>query len=260
MPEIYVPELGESVTEATVGKWLKSEGEEVTAGEPVVELETDKVNFEVEAEQDGVLESIAKGEGEDVGVGEVIGTIGEGGGTGDGSAPQQEEAEAEEEEGSEAEAAPEAQETESEQAEIDESDGHREDGGVRASPTVKKLAREYDINLAQISGSGAGGRVTKDDVERQIREQSRGPAREEAPQQQPQRDGQSEEAPEGAAAQTSEDGRGDREERVRLSRRRQTIAQRLVEAQQTAAMLTTINEADMKAVMEMRSRRKGEFQ
>src|SRR5919106_1820063 len=84
--EIHVPELGESVTEATVGKWLKNEGDQITAGEAVVELETDKVNFEVEAEQDGVLESIAKGEGEDVGVGEVIGTIGEG----DGSAPQPE--------------------------------------------------------------------------------------------------------------------------------------------------------------------------
>ena len=259
MPEIYVPELGESVTEATVGKWLKSEGEEVTAGEPVVELETDKVNFEVEAEQDGVLESIAKGEGEDVGVGEVIGTIGEG----DGSAPQPEGAEAaqaeqaEDEEGSETKVAPEAQETESEQAKIDESDGHREDGGIRASPTVKKLAQEYDINLAQISGSGAGGRVTKDDVERLIREQSRGPAQEEeAPQQQPQRDGQSEEAP----AAVAENGRGAQEERVRLSRRRQTIANRLVEAQQTAAMLTTFNEADMKAVMELRSRRKEEFQ
>jgi 2-oxoglutarate dehydrogenase E2 component (dihydrolipoamide succinyltransferase) len=263
VPEIHVPELGESVTEATVGKWLKSEGEEVTAGEPVVELETDKVNFEVEAEQDGVLESIAKGEGEDVGVGEVIGTIGEGGGAGDGSAPQPEaaeeaeQAEAEEEEGSETKVAPEAQETESEQAEIDESDGHREDGGVRASPTVKKLAQEYDINLAQVSGSGAGGRVTKDDVERQIREQSRGSDQQEAPAQAPERNGQGEErqAPEEAPA--AQDGR---EERVRLSRRRQTIASRLVEAQQTAAMLTTFNEADMKAVMDLRSRRKEEFQ
>ena len=263
MPEIHVPELGESVTEATVGKWLKSEGEEVTAGEPVVELETDKVNFEVEAEQDGVLESIAKGEGEDVGVGEVIGTIGEGGGAGDGSAPQPEaaeeaeQAEAEEEEGSETKVAPEAQETESEQAEIDESDGHREDGGVRASPTVKKLAQEYDINLAQVSGSGAGGRVTKDDVERQIREQSSGSDQQEAPAQAPERDGQGEErqAPEEAPA--AQDGR---EERVRLSRRRQTIAARLVEAQQTAAMLTTFNEVDMKAVMDLRSRRKEEFQ
>jgi 2-oxoglutarate dehydrogenase E2 component (dihydrolipoamide succinyltransferase) len=263
VPEIHVPELGESVTEATVGKWLKSEGEEVTAGEPVVELETDKVNFEVEAEQDGVLESIAKGEGEDVGVGEVIGTIGEGGGAGDGSAPQPEaaeeaeQAEAEEEEGSETKVAPEAQETESEQAEIDESDGHREDGGVRASPTVKKLAQEYDINLTQVSGSGAGGRVTKDDVERQIREQSRGSDQQEAPAQAPERNGQGEErqAPEEAPA--AQDGR---EERVRLSRRRQTIAARLVEAQQTAAMLTTFNEVDMKAVMDLRSRRKEEFQ
>src|SRR5215210_6174954 len=78
--EIHVPELGESVAEATVGRWLKSEGEQVAAGEPLVELETDKINFEVEAEQDGVLEIIAKGEGEDVGVGEVIGTISEGDG------------------------------------------------------------------------------------------------------------------------------------------------------------------------------------
>ena len=76
--EIHVPELGESVTEATIGKWLKEEGDQVKAGEALVELETDKVNFEVEAEQDGVLESIAAGEGEDIGVGAVLGTIGEG--------------------------------------------------------------------------------------------------------------------------------------------------------------------------------------
>ena len=210
-----------------------------------------------------MLESIAKGEGEDVGVGEVIGTIGEGGGAGDGSAPQPEaaeeteQAEAEEEEGSETKVAPEAQETESEQAEIDESDGHREDGGVRASPTVKRLAQEYDINLAQVSGSGAGGRVTKDDVERQIREQSSGSDQQEAPAQAPERDGQGEERQASEEAPAAQDGR---EERVRLSRRRQTIASRLVEAQQTAAMLTTFNEADMSGVMELRNRRKEEFQ
>ena len=78
--EIHVPELGESVADATVGRWLKQEGEAVKSGEPIVELETDKINFEVEAEQDGVLESIAKGEGETVNVGEIIGTIGEGDG------------------------------------------------------------------------------------------------------------------------------------------------------------------------------------
>ena len=262
--EIHVPELGESVTEATVGKWLKSEGEQVKAGEPVVELETDKVNFEVEAEQDGVLETISAGEGEDVGVGDVIGTIGEG----DGAAPQKaepqtekeeaEEAEAEEAEGREEKVAPEAQETEAEQAEFDETNGHREDGGGRASPTVRRLAQEYDIDLTEVSGSGRGGRVTKEDVERLIREQDRGGGRQtEAPERQPapERDGQ-EEAP----APAAEDGRAALEERVRLSRRRQTIANRLVEAQQTAAMLTTFNEADMGAVMELRNRRKEEFQ
>ena len=252
--EIYVPELGESVTEATVGKWLKSEGDAVEVGEPLVELETDKINFEVEAEQDGVLENIAKGEGEDVGVGEVIGTIGEGDG-----APAQEssEQEAEEETGEPEEAEEPAREAETEEAASEETNGHREDGGVRASPSVKRLAQEYDINLSEVSGSGSGGRVTKDDVERMIREQSRGPAQE-APAQEkaPQRDGQGEET----SAPAAQNGRAALEERVRLSRRRQTIAARLVEAQQTAAMLTTFNEADMSAVMQLRSRRKEAFQ
>src|SRR5918998_248633 len=191
--EIHVPELGESVTEATVGKWLKNEGDQVTAGEPVVELETDKVNFEVEAEQDGVLESIAVSEGADVGVGDVIGTIGEG--STDGATPQvetekeeAEEAEAEEAEGREEKVAPEAQETEAEQAEFDEADGHREDGGGRASPTVRRLAQEYGIDLAAVSGSGRGGRVTKEDVERLIPDQERGGGQQnQAPERQPDR-------------------------------------------------------------------------
>jgi 2-oxoglutarate dehydrogenase E2 component (dihydrolipoamide succinyltransferase) len=257
--EIHVPELGESVTEATVGKWLKGEGEQVTAGEPLVELETDKVNFEIEAERDGVLEDIAVGEGEDVGVGDVIGTIGEGAGAppSESEEEQAREAEAEEEEGREVKVAPEAQETESERAEIEETDGHREDGGVRASPSVRRLAQEYDINLAEVSGSGSGGRVTKEDVERLIREQSRGPVEAPAPEQPVERDGQKEEPARETPA--AEDGRAALEERVRVSRRRQTIAQRLVEAQQTAAMLTTFNEADMSAVMELRNRRKEEF-
>jgi 2-oxoglutarate dehydrogenase E2 component (dihydrolipoamide succinyltransferase) len=99
--EIHVPELGESVADATVGRWLKQEGEAVKSGDALVELETDKINFEVEADQDGVLESISRGEGETVGVGEVIGTIGEGDGS---EAPAaEEEEEAPEEEQAEAE-------------------------------------------------------------------------------------------------------------------------------------------------------------
>jgi 2-oxoglutarate dehydrogenase E2 component (dihydrolipoamide succinyltransferase) len=250
--EIHVPELGESVADATVGRWLKQEGEAVKSGEPLVELETDKINFEVEADQDGVLESIAKGEGESVNVGEVIGTIGEGDGqpaaepeTGaeESDAPEEERAEVEQPE-------PEA-ETEVEET-AEEADGHRE-MEVRASPSVRKLAREYDIDLAAISGSGSGGRVTREDVERLIREQSRAPARE-AQRPAPEEDGRREERP------AAEDGRGALEERVRMSRRRQTIARRLVEAQQTAAMLTTFNEADMSSVMELRNLRKEEFQ
>ena len=249
--EIHVPELGESVADATVGRWLKQEGEAVKSGEPLVELETDKINFEVEAEQDGILESISKGEGETVGVGEVIGTLGEGDGSeAPAEEPEEEEAEAPEEEQAEAEQPePEAEETADEEA-----DGHREvENGVRASPSVRKLAREYDIELGEVSGSGSGGRVTREDVERLIREQGSGGAPTREAERPAEEDGRREAAP----APAAEDGR---EERVRLSRRRLTIAQRLVESQQNSAMLTTFNEVDMSAVMELRRRRKDAFQ
>ena len=246
--EIHVPELGESVADATVGRWLKQEGEAVKSGEALVELETDKINFEVEAEQDGVLQSISKNEGETVNVGEVIGTLGEGDG-----APEQPEADQHEEQEEQAE----QPESEGEDSGDETSDGHRdaENGAGRASPSVRKLAQEYEVDLAEISGSGSGGRITRDDVERLIREQSRTAAPEKT--EEPERDGKGEAQP---APAVSEDGRADLEERVRLSRRRQTIAQRLVESQQTAAMLTTFNEVDMSAVMELRKRRKESFQ
>jgi len=251
--EIHVPELGESVADATVGRWLKQEGEAVSAGDALVELETDKINFEVEAEHDGVLESIAKAEGDTVTVGEVIGTLGEG----NGSAPQQEETEAPEEEASSEEAAEEEPEAESEpeaQPSAEETNGHREDGG-RASPSVRKLAEEYEIQLAEVEGSGSGGRITREDVERLIRQQG-GTSAPEKPAE-PEQDGKAQQpAPQPAA----QNGRADLEERVRVSRRRQTIAQRLVESQQTAAMLTTFNEVDMTAVMALRKRRKESFQ
>ncbi len=252
--EIHVPELGESVTDATVGKWLKQEGDQVSEGEALVELETDKINFEIEAEQDGVLESIARGEGETVNVGDVIGTIGEG--DGQPAAEQEEEEEAEEEE-AEAEAPQEKQpQAEAEPAEEAEEPQETENGR-RASPSVRKLAQEYEIDLAQVSGSGSGGRVTREDVERIIREQAR-PSAPEQPA--PEEDGRREEKPAPQPAPAAEDGRAALEERVRMSRRRQTIAQRLVESQQQAAMLTTFNEVDMSAVMDLRRRRKDAFQ
>ena len=250
--EIHVPELGESVADATVGRWLKQEGEAVKSGEALVELETDKINFEGEAEQDGVLQSISKDEGETVNVGEVIGTIGEG----DGAAPaevQEEQPQAEEEREEQPQA--EAEQQEPEDSGDETSNGHREleDGAGRASPSVRKLAQEYEVDLADVTGSGSGGRITRDDVERLIREQSRPAAPEKT--EEPERDGEAQPAP-----AASEDGRAALEERVRVSRRRQTIAQRLVESQQTAAMLTTFNEVDMSAVMELRKRRKESFQ
>ena len=265
--EIHVPELGESVADATVGRWLKQEGEAVKSGEPLVELETDKINFEVEAEQDGVLENITKGEGETVNVGEVIGTIGEGGAGGaeeDGGQPDEEgessdEAESSEQESATAEAEQPEPEAEGAEGADEEANGHREveEGGFRASPSVRKLAQEYDVDLAEVSGSGSGGRITRDDVERIIREQGR-PAEKtgERPAAPAEEDGRGD----GKPAAAGENGRGSLEERVRMSRRRQTIAKRLVEAQQTAAMLTTFNEADMSGVMELRNRRKEEFQ
>ncbi len=250
--EIHVPELGESVADATVGRWIKQEGDEVSAGDALVELETDKINFEVEAEQDGVLESISKNEGDIVNVGEVIGTIGEG----NGAAPEQAEPQTEEQAQAE-QPEPEAEEA-GDEAGAEETNGHREveDGGLRASPSVRKLAQEYEVDLAEVSGSGSGGRITREDVERLIREQSSPAASEKT--EAPEPDGRREREP--APAPAAENGRAALEERVRVSRRRQTIAQRLVESQQTAAMLTTFNEVDMTAVMELRKRRKESFQ
>src|SRR3712207_6480511 len=153
--EIHVPELGESVNDATVGRWLKSEGDEVKAGEPLVELETDKINFEVEAEQDGVLESITRGEGETVNVGEVIGTLGEGDGA---AAPRAEEPEAERAEQEEEALAAQGEGT---KAAAEQTNGHREDGAGRASPSVRRLAAEYGVDLAKLSGSGSDRKSTR---------------------------------------------------------------------------------------------------
>ena len=254
--EIHVPELGESVADATVGRWLKQEGDQVSAGDALVELETDKINFEVEAEQDGVLKSISKNEGDTVNVGEVIGTIGDA--AGNGSAPEQEEPQTEAQAEAEAQAERPEPEAEEDEAGAEGTNGHREveDSGFRASPSVKKLAQEYEVDLAEVSGSGSGGRITREDVERLIREQSRPAAPEKT--EAPEPDGQREREP--APTLAAENGRAALEERVRVSRRRQTIAQRLVESQQTAAMLTTFNEVDMTAVMELRKRRKESFQ
>jgi 2-oxoglutarate dehydrogenase E2 component (dihydrolipoamide succinyltransferase) len=257
--EIVVPELGESVLEATVSRWLKKEGDQVRVGEVLVELETDKVNLEVGAKSDGVLKKVERQENEDVQVGDVLGIIAseEGEEVGPAGEPPQVNGRKEEESG--------------DQQPVEEAgrqEGLETDrGGVseRATPVAERLAREHELDIRQIKGSGPAGRVTKSDVENILKDRQEKPADQEqvaAPevrpaQEKPDAVRKSREAPV-KEPEPVPDGR--REERVRMSRRRRTIAQRLVEAQQTAAMLTTFNEVDMSAVMEMRSRHNETFQ
>ncbi len=219
---IVVPDLGESVVEATIARWLKQAGDPVSVGEAVVVLETEKVDLEVGAEKDGVLASIAQPDGADVKIGDVLGVIDE---SAKAAAPEKTAAT------SPAPSAPEA--------------AKEPERPAAATPVAKRVASEKEVDLGQVEPGKRGGRVTKSDVERYA-ESQQAPA-----------------APAPAAPRTApatapaQDGRS--EERVKLSRRRRTIAQRLVEAQHNAAMLTTFNEIDMTAVMELRERRKEAF-
>lgn len=227
--KIIVPEAGESVVEATVGEWLKQEGDYVKAGEVLVELETDKVNLEVAAEQAGVLTKIEHAQGEDVEVGDVLGLIDETAG------PNGQEV---------GNAAAQEKETQSDRQTADQHE--------RATPIAKRLAEEQGIDLAQVADGGK--RITRQDVESYV-EQRQGqspPATETAEiERQTKR-------PASAEPEVPRDSSRP-ETRQRMTRRRQTIAQRLVEAQQTAAMLTTFNEIDMSAVMDLRKRRQASF-
>jgi len=235
--EIRVPTLGESVTEATVGQWFKKSGDAVNADEPVVELETDKVTIEVPAPVSGVLGDLVVGEGETVEVGALLAAIlqGEGAVAAPASAPAKAEAKAPAEKKSEA-AKPEA------------------DHGL--SPAVQKIVSENNLDPSSIKGTGKDGRLTKEDVLKVVEGGGQTPAAEPIKLTTP-----------GVSAEPSARARGPvakgdevREERVRMTRLRQTIAQRLKDSQNTAAMLTTFNEADMSAVMELRREYKDAFE
>jgi 2-oxoglutarate dehydrogenase E2 component (dihydrolipoamide succinyltransferase) len=235
---IVVPDLGESVVEATVSRWLKHEGDPVSVGEAVVVLETEKVDLEVGAEKDGVLASIAQPDGTDVKIGEVLGVINEGSKTATSEKPAVV-----------AKAAEPEKVTQSAKPVANEAPAAPTDHV--ATPVAARVASEKGVDLAQVEPSKPGARVTKSDVERFASAQQAAPAvAKPAP------------APTEKAASVSTpapalDGRG--EERVKMSRRRRTIAARLVEAQHTAAMLTTFNEIDMTGVMDLRERRKEVF-
>ena len=245
MTNIVVPELGESVVEARVARWLKKEGDRVEVGEAVVELETEKIDLEVNAEKGGVIASIKRQEGEDVKIGELLAVLDESAGgaattTSTAPAPPAASAPGPKPRAPEnAAAAPPAVAADA----------------PKATPTARRMARDHDVKLGEVQGSGPAGRVMKQDVQNAMTKpavpaasappSAGAPAREARP------------APAAPAARRPQGERAER--RVRMTKRRATIARRLVESQRTAAMLTTFNEIDMTAVMALRERRKDAF-
>lgn len=238
---IVVPEMGESVVEATVGEWLKKEGDAISVGDILVELETDKVDVEVGAESAGVLSKINHQAGEDVAVGDVLGVINP---DGNGSSADDSDSKADE-----AKSEPKPEEEQAEPTAVSPSQPAAE-AVASATPVARRMAEAEGVDVNQLSGSGPKGRITKNDVAGHLNQKPAQPA------QQP---SQPQSARETAVPDFIFPPQDEREERVRMSRRRRTIASRLVEAQQTAAMLTTFNEIDMSAVMSLRKRRQEAF-
>lgn len=221
--EIKAPQFPESVADGTVATWHKQEGDAVKRDELLVDIETDKIVLEVVAASDGVMGKILKGEGETVESEEVLGILEAGG-----AKPA-------------AATAKPAAEAQGEQAASAEADDAGAEADAVAGPAARKLISEHGLDAAAIKGSGKGGRITREDVEKALKE------REDA-----KRSSAASPAPQSAAAETPA-APGQREERrVPMTRLRKRIAQRLVEAQQTAAMLTTFNEVNMKPIMQMR--------
>jgi 2-oxoglutarate dehydrogenase E2 component (dihydrolipoamide succinyltransferase) len=234
MTEIRVPTLGESVTEATIGKWFKKAGEAVAVDEPLVELETDKVTIEVPAPAAGVLSEIAAKDGETVAVGALLGAISPGAGA---AAPPVETAKTQPIPPIAAAPSPAAPQPPKVAA-----------ADAPLAPSVRRIADETGVEPAAVPGTGKDGRVTKGDMLAAIERAALTPM----PVAQP-----------AAAVQVRAPSPADdaaREERVRMTRLRQTIARRLKDAQNTAAMLTTFNEVDMAAVMALRAHYKDLFE
>ncbi|MFB5192059.1 2-oxoglutarate dehydrogenase complex dihydrolipoyllysine-residue succinyltransferase [Alicyclobacillus fastidiosus] len=227
MAEVKVPTLGESIVEATIGQWLKNEGDAVESGEAIAELETDKVNVEVIAEESGVIATIAKQAGDTVAIGDTIAVIQAGSAAAPAAAPAPAPAKQEA-------VKVDAPSTTAASAPTQAPIVPPVATGVRATPSVRRAALEQGVDINQVQS----GRV---ELASLTAAQTSAPA----PKVQP-------------AAQNAAAERAD-EERVRMTRRRITIAKRLVEVQHTAAMLTTFNEVDMSAVMDVRKRRKDAF-
>jgi 2-oxoglutarate dehydrogenase E2 component (dihydrolipoamide succinyltransferase) len=241
--EIKVPALGESVTEATVGQWFKKPGDAVKVDEPLVELETDKVTVEVPAPAAGVLADIKVAQGATVGIGSVLGSIREGAAAAAASSPVAAPAKAPEK-------APEPQPPKP--APAPPQPAPSGNGGMPPSPAARRVMEEKGLSAADVEGSGRRGQVLKEDALAAAAPvvQGTAAARPMATAPVPVTQMRAPSAPNDAA----------REERVRMTRLRQTIARRLKDAQNTAAMLTTFNDVDMSAIMKLRSEYKDLFE
>ncbi|MDL4840404.1 2-oxoglutarate dehydrogenase complex dihydrolipoyllysine-residue succinyltransferase [Aquibacillus rhizosphaerae] len=252
MKEIKVPELAESITEGTIAQWLVKKGDHVQKGDPILELETDKVNVEVNSDYTGVIGEVLKEEGDDVEVGDVVAKVDENGESGgntssDESAGETKEASSDSDKKEEPKEQKEQNNEKKEKTEtsnVDQKTAGKNDEVV-ASPAARKRARELGINLSDIYPRDPLGRIRPEDVDAHAKGASK------------QSDSKKKEKTESKSSEKTEFDKP--VERVKMSRRRQTIANRLVEVQHTAAMLTTFNEVDMTAVMKLRSQRKEKF-
>lgn len=259
MSEIKVPAMGESITEGTIARWAVRVGEEVRQGDLLLELETDKVNLEISAEEDGVLTEIVRGEGETVRIGEVIGVIASGPAAAVNPPPKAEpgrgpETQAEAATTAGGGAAASGESSPSDKPSPDASASGSETAAIAASPAARKLAREKGIDLSRVEARDPLGRVYPGDV-RSAGAPTAAPAG--VPSAKP--SSQTDAAVHADAANPAASAHGKPEQRQRMSRRRATIAKRLVAAQHTAAMLTTFNEVDMSAILDIRKRRKQAF-
>ncbi|MCW2348707.1 MULTISPECIES: 2-oxoglutarate dehydrogenase complex dihydrolipoyllysine-residue succinyltransferase [unclassified Sphingobium] len=241
--EVKVPTLGESVTEATVGQWLKKPGDAVKADEPIASLETDKVAVEVPAPVAGVLGELLVKEGDTVNVGAVIATVQEGAAAASKPAPAKAEAAAPAPAKTEAAPAPTPTPAPAQAAH----EGDSTLGAITLSPAVRRLVLEHGLDPSKIKGTGKDGRLTKDDVMAAIADGSAVAS-------------ESAVAAAAPAPATGSAGPSRHQERVKMTRLRQTVARRLKEAQNNAAILTTFNDVDMSAVIAARAKYKDLFE
>jgi 2-oxoglutarate dehydrogenase E2 component (dihydrolipoamide succinyltransferase) len=259
--DIKIPEVGESITEGTISAWIKNEGDQVKAGDMLLELETDKVNLEISAETDGVLDKIYKNAGDNVKVGEVIGVIraAEAGGT-KVDAGQKESPALVEPSVNEASVKNSLTKDAQENPQSVPKEGNDE-VTYKVSPSVRKLARERGIDLNQVrpADSKASGRILREDIESYPSNAAAGNAGRDPDDRLPNPNA-AEKPAKPAEREGQASGSAKPYERKRMSRRRLTIANHLLEAQRTAAMLTTFNEVDMTAILDLRRRRKQSFQ